>query len=384
MMLDRRGGYEYEDLLACGRGELFGPGNAQLPLPPMLMFDRISEISETGGEYGKGLIRAELDVNPDLWFFGCHFKDDPVMPGCLGLDALWQMVGFYLGWTGGEGRGRALGLGELKLAGQVLPNVRKVVYNIDIKRVMRSKLVLGDCRRVAFHGRRDYLSREGSEGRAVQAGRRTAAGNVSQWLGRRDGGLSWLKQLAVTQKRYAKTKRQGEAIMRRVVITGMGIVSSIGNNTQEVLASLHEAKSGITRAEKYAELGFRSQVQGAPTLNPVRHHRPARDAFPRRGRGVESRRDGAGDPGFRPRAFRCFQRPHRHHHGLRRPVGAHHRRSRRYRPHQGTEAGRTVRGAEGDVVDGVRDARDLVQDQGRELFDLVGLRHVEPLHRQRL
>jgi 3-hydroxyacyl-[acyl-carrier protein] dehydratase/trans-2-decenoyl-[acyl-carrier protein] isomerase len=142
-MLDRRGGYEYEDLLACGRGELFGPGNAQLPLPPMLMFDRISEINETGGEFGKGVVRAELDVKPDLWFFGCHFKNDPVMPGCLGLDALWQMVGFYLGWVGGEGRGRALGLGELKLAGQVLPNVRKVVYNVDIKRVMRSKLVLG-------------------------------------------------------------------------------------------------------------------------------------------------------------------------------------------------------------------------------------------------
>ena len=142
-MLDRRGGYEYEDLLACGRGEMFGPGNAQLPLPPMLMFDRISEISANGGEYGKGFIRAELDVKPDLWFFGCHFKGDPVMPGCLGLDALWQMVGFFLGWSGGEGRGRALGLGELKLAGQVMPNVRKIVYNIDIKRVMRLKLWLG-------------------------------------------------------------------------------------------------------------------------------------------------------------------------------------------------------------------------------------------------
>jgi len=142
-MLDRRSGYEYEDLLACARGEMFGPGNAQLPLPPMLMFDRISDISETGGEFGKGLIRAELDVNPDLWFFGCHFKNDPVMPGCLGLDAMWQMVGFYLGWIGGEGRGRALGLGELKFSGQVLPTVRKVVYNIDMKRVMRSKLVLG-------------------------------------------------------------------------------------------------------------------------------------------------------------------------------------------------------------------------------------------------
>ena len=142
-MLERRGGYEYEDLLACGRGELFGPGNAQLPLPPMLMFDRISEISETGGEHGKGIVRAELEVKPDLWFFGCHFKGDPVMPGCLGLDALWQMIGFFLVWSGAKGPGRALGVGELKLFGQVLPNVRKVVYTVDIKRMMRTKLALG-------------------------------------------------------------------------------------------------------------------------------------------------------------------------------------------------------------------------------------------------
>src|SRR5688572_21450437 len=142
-MLERRSGYEYEDLLACGRGELFGPGNAQLPLPPMLMFDRITEISEQGGEHGKGLIRAEFDINPDLWFFACHFKGDPVMPGCLGVDALWQLVGFFLGWLGSPGRGRALGLGEVKLSGQILPTVKKVVYGIEMKRVMRSKLVLG-------------------------------------------------------------------------------------------------------------------------------------------------------------------------------------------------------------------------------------------------
>lgn len=142
-MHERQGSYNYEGLLACGRGELFGPGNAQLPLPPMLMFDRITEINDNGGEYGKGLVRAELDVKSDLWFFGCHFKGDPVMPGCLGLDALWQMVGFFLGWSGGPGRGRALGLSELKFTGQVLPNVTKVVYTIDVKRVMRSKLWLG-------------------------------------------------------------------------------------------------------------------------------------------------------------------------------------------------------------------------------------------------
>jgi 3-hydroxyacyl-[acyl-carrier protein] dehydratase/trans-2-decenoyl-[acyl-carrier protein] isomerase len=141
-MHNRRSSFGYEDLLACGRGEMFVEG-PQLPLPPMLMFDRISEISEQGGEHGKGLVRAELDVKPDLWFFPCHFKGDPVMPGCLGLDALWQLLGFFLGWLGAQGSGRALGLGELKFSGEVLPTVKKVVYGIDIKRVMRSKLVLG-------------------------------------------------------------------------------------------------------------------------------------------------------------------------------------------------------------------------------------------------
>ncbi|MBN9434081.1 MAG: 3-hydroxyacyl-[acyl-carrier-protein] dehydratase FabA [Bosea sp.] len=142
-MQDRPSSYDYEQLLACGRGELFGEGNAQLPLPPMLMFDRITSISEEGGEFGKGHVRAELDVTPDLWFFACHFKGDPVMPGCLGLDALWQMLGFFLGWSGSPGRGRALSTGELKFSGMVLPSVKRVEYGVDLKRVLRSKLVLG-------------------------------------------------------------------------------------------------------------------------------------------------------------------------------------------------------------------------------------------------
>jgi 3-hydroxyacyl-[acyl-carrier protein] dehydratase/trans-2-decenoyl-[acyl-carrier protein] isomerase len=142
VMENQRNSFEFEDLLACGRGELFVQG-PQLPLPPMLMFDRISEIAEMGGEYGKGLVRAVLEVRPDLWFFPCHFKGDPVMPGCLGLDALWQLLGFFLGWLGSPGKGRALGLGELKFSGQVLPTMKNVVYGLEIKRVMRSKLVLG-------------------------------------------------------------------------------------------------------------------------------------------------------------------------------------------------------------------------------------------------
>jgi 3-hydroxyacyl-[acyl-carrier protein] dehydratase / trans-2-decenoyl-[acyl-carrier protein] isomerase len=141
-MAERKSHFEYEDLLACARGELFGPGNAQLPLPPMLMFDRISEIAETGGAHGKGVVRAEFDVKPDLWFFGCHFKGDPVMPGCLGLDALWQLTGFFLGWLGLPGRGRALGVGELKLSDQVLPIAKKILYGVEIKRIFKGKLNL--------------------------------------------------------------------------------------------------------------------------------------------------------------------------------------------------------------------------------------------------
>ncbi len=143
MTENQKSSYTYEDIIDCGHGKLFGPGNARLPLPPMLMFDRIPHISHEGGKYGKGIIEAELDVKPDLWFFECHFESDPVMPGCLGLDALWQLLGFYLGWTGALGSGRALGLGELKFTGQVLPETKKVKYVVHIRRVINSKLVLG-------------------------------------------------------------------------------------------------------------------------------------------------------------------------------------------------------------------------------------------------
>lgn len=142
-MLAKRSNFDLEGLLACARGELFGPGNPQLPLPPMLMFDRITHISDKGGSVDKGTIEAELDVTSDLWFFKCHFQNDPVMPGCLGLDAMWQLVGFFLGWMGGLGHGRALGVGEVKFTGMVLPTAKKVSYSIDLKRVIMRKLVVG-------------------------------------------------------------------------------------------------------------------------------------------------------------------------------------------------------------------------------------------------
>ncbi len=135
--------YDYDDLLACGRGELFGEGNAQLPLPPMLMFDRITRITRDGGDFNKGTLVAELDIRPDLWFFDCHFQGDPVMPGCLGLDACWQLVGFYLGWLGKPGRGRALGSGNVKFSGQVNQDHRILTYRIHVKRVISSKLIMG-------------------------------------------------------------------------------------------------------------------------------------------------------------------------------------------------------------------------------------------------
>ena len=141
--IKQKGSFERHELLACGEGKLFGPGNAQLPLPNMLMLDRIERISNRGGYYGKGEIIAELNISPNLWFFECHFPGDPVMPGCLGLDAMWQLVGFFLAWKGNPGKGRALGSGEIKFTGQILPTARKVIYHIDLKRVIERRLIMG-------------------------------------------------------------------------------------------------------------------------------------------------------------------------------------------------------------------------------------------------
>ena len=141
--MEQKNNYNYEDLLTCAKGELFGPGNAQLPMPPMLMFEKITNISSNGGTNDKGVIQAEMAIKPDLWFFDCHFIDDPVMPGCLGLDAMWQLLGFYLGWLGEKGRGRAISVGNVKFSGMILPQTKKLEYTINLKRVLTRKLVLG-------------------------------------------------------------------------------------------------------------------------------------------------------------------------------------------------------------------------------------------------
>ena len=153
--------FSKEELLTCGEGKMFGPGNAQLPMPNMLMLDRITHIATIGGQYGKGEVIAELDIHPGLWFFSCHFPGDPVMPGCLGLDAMWQLVGFFLGWKGNPGRGRALGSGEVKFAGQVKPSAKCITYHIHLKRVIERKLIMGIADgHVAVDGRDIYFAKD--------------------------------------------------------------------------------------------------------------------------------------------------------------------------------------------------------------------------------
>ncbi|MFB6434607.1 MAG: bifunctional 3-hydroxydecanoyl-ACP dehydratase/trans-2-decenoyl-ACP isomerase [Candidatus Malihini olakiniferum] len=160
-MVDKRESYRKEDLLASSRGELFGPLGPQLPAQNMLMMDRVVQMTENAGNHGKGYVEAELDITPEQWFFSCHFIGDPVMPGCLGLDAMWQLVGFYLGWLGGEGKGRALGVGEVKFTGQVLPTDKKVTYCIHFKRVINRRLVMGIADgEVLVDGKQIYTANE--------------------------------------------------------------------------------------------------------------------------------------------------------------------------------------------------------------------------------
>ena len=232
-MSEQKHSYSFEDLIECAKGHLFGPGNAQLPLPPMLMFDRIVKIDDTGGNFGKGEIVAEFDIKPDLWFFACHFKGDPVMPGCLPLDALWQMLGFFLGWMKAPGRGRALGVGEVKFTGMIVPTVKKLTYHVHLKRVVLRKLVLGIAD--------GFVHADGKP--------------VYEVSGLKVG----LFQDAALPRRPAD--------MKRVVVTGLGVVSSIGNNAAEVTQSLKDGKSGIEFVPQYRELGFRSQVAGTLKLN---------------------------------------------------------------------------------------------------------------------
>ena len=157
----KKNSYSYDDLITCGNGELFGPGNAKLPLPPMLMFDRITEINDNNGTFNKGSLKAELDIKNDLWFFDCHFKGDPVMPGCLGLDAMWQLVGFYLGWLGNPGKGRALGVSTVKFTGEVLQSVKNVRYEINMKKIMSpGGTTVGLANRMVFEDKKKIYSAE--------------------------------------------------------------------------------------------------------------------------------------------------------------------------------------------------------------------------------
>ena len=159
--MDKKHSFSKQDLIQAGTTDYFGEGNSKLPSGNMLMMDRINLITENGGEFDKGEIIAELDITPDLWFFDCHFKGDPVMPGCLGLDAMWQLVGFYLGWAGGPGRGRALGVGEVKFTGQILPTAKKVTYNIQLKRVIKRKLFMGIADgTVSVDGKQIYTAKD--------------------------------------------------------------------------------------------------------------------------------------------------------------------------------------------------------------------------------
>ncbi len=232
--------FDKDDLLKCARGELFGPGNAQLPEPPMLMMDRITDISARWRHPRQRPCGGRIRHHPDLWFFDCHFPGNPIMPGCLGLDGLWQLTGFNLGWRGWQGRGMALGVGEVKLTGMVRPDRKMLTYYVDFTRAIDRRLTMGVADgRVVADGEEIYVVKDMKVG------------------------------LATIRKAEGRTK--GEPPMRRVVVTGLGIVSPIGNNAAEVLAALKAGKSGIEASPNMAEHGFRSQVAGTLKIDAAEH-----------------------------------------------------------------------------------------------------------------
>ena len=372
-MDDRASSFDYEALLACGRGELFGEGNAQLPLPPMLMFDRITAIGEEGGEHGKGQVRAELDVKPDLWFFSCHFKGDPVMPGCLGLDALWQMLGFFLGWLGAPGRGRALSVGEVKFSGMVLPTAKLVEYGVDLKRVLRSKLVLGIAdgwlkvdgetiyqakdlkvglfqgdgrsRRSAERGRQDAAAQSGPHRRRNEEGRDEAGrrhGHGHRVLDRQQhaGGARLAARGAVRHRRAPRTTPSSASAAR---------------------CTARRHSTPTTMIDRRA-MRFHG---GGTAWNHVAMDQAIQDAGPRAR--ATSRTSAPASSWARAVRRRAPS--------SRRPTSPATKGPKRVGPFAVPKAM---------SLDRLGDARHLVQDQGRQLFDLVGLRDLEPLHRQRL
>jgi 3-hydroxyacyl-[acyl-carrier protein] dehydratase/trans-2-decenoyl-[acyl-carrier protein] isomerase len=283
----------YEDLLACSRGEMFGPENAQLPAPPMLMIDRITQISRDGGANGKGYIEAELDISPDLWFFGCHFIGDPVMPGCLGLDAMWQLVGFFLGWSGAPGRGRALGVGEVKFTGQVTP---------DVKSWSTGSPEAGDHAQ-AGHGRR----------------RRGVWKPTAKVI--YDGVKDLRVGLFASRQELTVANGDGRRSGCGASSSPASVSSPPSAITPRGPASLREARSGVVFAPEYSKLGFRCQVHAPADDRLGVPGRPPRRPLPGARHRLRPRRHGAGHRRFRPRIRgRNVQRAHRPDRRRRRPL----------------------------------------------------------------
>ncbi len=282
----RKSSFDLQGLLACARGELFGPGNAQLPLPPMLMFDRITTITEDGGDDGKGQIVAEFDIHPDLWFFKCHFQGDPVMPGCLGLDALWQMVGFFLGWMGGVGRGRALGVDEVKFTGMVLPTAKKITYIVNLKRVIMRKLVLGIADGIMkVDGKVIYEAKDLKVGLFTDAAASHWPRNQRQLDARPSRLIAWAKS-------------EGSALMQNEwSLPASASCPPSATMPQEVAVQLHACPFGHRRGARIISASASArQVHGKPEDQSRRDGGSPGPPFPGRRRGLLL---GGDEPGHR-------------------------------------------------------------------------------------